>query len=267
MELQSGQYLGETPFRKALNGIIIARSQHRPHSRIPLHHHVNPHFTFVLEGGYTEVFRGQPQQFQRGDLIFHPAQAEHSNAFAQQAAACFNVEIGAECYAELGVELRQLDQYAVLTQPRQKSLLLNMVHEVKAPDTFSEAIVFGNALELAGLFLREQQTSRGVPPFVQLVKDFLADSPQGTATLTELSQLAQVSPAYLSREFHRAVGLTLGDYLRQAKVARACTLLAQRRLSTEDVAFETGFTDASHLNKVFQKVLGLSPTQYRRRIL
>jgi AraC family transcriptional regulator len=267
MELQTGQYLGETSFRKALHGIIIAQSQHVPYTKIPAHHHVNPHFTFVLEGRYTEVFEGQPRQYQRGDLIFHPAQAEHSNAFEQRATACFNVEIGAECYAGLGADLRRTGRYAVLSNPRQKSLLLNMVQEAKAPDAFSEAIVFGNALELAGLFLREQQAHRPEPPFVQRVKAVLADTPQLTPSLAELSQVAQVSPEYLCREFRRTVGITLGAYMRQRKVALACTLLAQRRLTTEEVAFETGFTDASHLNKVFRKVMGLSPTAYRQQLL
>jgi|GEM_PF-4930579 len=263
MELHSGQYLGATPLRKQLPGVIIAQSEHEAHSRIPPHYHTNPHFTLVMAGHYAEVCEGREHQYRRGDLIFHPAHTEHRNVFYQPPAACLNVEIAADCYNQLGRGLRDVRQYTTISNPQQKQLVLGIIRELKDADAFSEAIVLGKALELAGGFLRAQQP-RPEPRCVRLVKTLLADVPQHNPSLLELSRVAEVAPDYLCREFKRSVGLTLGEYMRRQKVARACTLLAQPALSTEEIAFRVGFADASHLNKAFQKVLGTSPSGYRQ---
>lgn len=81
-----------------------------------------------------------------------------------------------------------------------------------------------------------------------------------------LAQLAQVSglPAFsLLRGFARAYGLPPHAWLIQERVRRAQALLREG-LAPADVATEVGFTDQSHLNRHFKRVLGITPGSYRR---
>ncbi|MBC8083037.1 MAG: helix-turn-helix transcriptional regulator, partial [Hymenobacter sp.] len=72
---------------------------------------------------------------------------------------------------------------------------------------------------------------------------------------------------YLCRDFKRVTGRTPGEYLRHRKIARVCDLLAKPGLSTEEIAFQVGFADASHLSRVFKKVMGQAPAAYRKAVL
>ena len=266
MELQAGEYLGQVPSSIHLGGVILATSQHQLGATIPTHYHVNPHFTFVLEGRYEEAFASQRVQCRRGDLLYHPAGFEHFNCFPDEAATCFNVEISLSGLLP-GEGLRTMRQHQVLTTPHFKHLLRSIMQEAAQPDCFSEGVVVGLTLQLAGLFLREQRPRPAETRAVRRVKALLNDATERAPSLLEMSAAAGLSSAYLCREFKRATGLTPGEYARQQKVARACKLLAQPGLTTEEIAFRVGFTDASYLTRVFKKVMGTTPGAYRNLLL
>ncbi|MBO2012963.1 helix-turn-helix domain-containing protein [Hymenobacter negativus] len=265
MEMQAGQYMGQVPFSASMGGVILATSQHEFGAILPAHYHVNPHFTFVLEGRYEEAFAGQRVQCQRGDLLYHPAGCEHFNRFEHAGAACFNVEISPD-FLLPGKGLRAMQQQRVLEAPQMKQLLRSILQEVTQPDCFSESVVVGTALQLTGLFMREQSPRLAESQAIRRVKALLNDASSQALSLLEMSQTAGMSASYLCREFKRATGLTLGEYARQQKVARVCQLLAHTRLTTEEIAFEVGFTDASYLTRVFKKVMGITPGDYRKML-
>ena len=66
-------------------------------------------------------------------------------------------------------------------------------------------------------------------------------------------------------EFAAAVGHTVGAEIRCAGLARAKTLLETADLPLKHVAKIAGFTDASTLNRYFQRWTGTTATEYRRK--
>lgn len=83
--------------------------------------------------------------------------------------------------------------------------------------------------------------------------------------LDELAEMAGLSRSYFSRTFHEVVDMTLRDYLRAQKLARALELVRTSRRSLTDIAVESGFYDLPHLDKVFRQRLGTSPYNFRSR--
>ncbi|GAB3163422.1 helix-turn-helix domain-containing protein [Telluribacter humicola] len=267
MERQSGQYFGQVDLKKQVDNFYITTSQHAPQTIIPNHHHVNPYFTLVLEGIYKERVGSKVYTFRKGDVVFHPAEAEHSNQFDQSPALCFNVEVPLATtnqYADL--YLLPVDGYQAIDLPSVKSYMVCLLEEVQRTDAFSELIIGGIVRQLIGLFLRQSQLDRRASRWVDQVKAFINETPQQNLTLEQLSQLTGLSADYLCRHFSRTQGMTLGQYMRQQKVARACNLLEGTRMTTEEIAFELGFSDASHFNKVFKRIMSLSPSTYRHTI-
>lgn len=267
MERQSGQYFGQISLNRQVNEFIFALSQHPGQTTLPEHHHINPYFTLVLAGSYQERVGTKDYTFQKGDLVFHPAGAEHSNRFDRSTACCFNLEVpGATASSWSGSFLKRITRYHSVEQPQLKVLMARLWEEVQWADDYSELIMVGLAHELIGGFLRHQSLEQCPPRWVAQIKDYLRQMPQQNPSLDQLSQLTGVSTDFLCRQFSRSQGLTLGQYMRQQKVAQACELLTQTTLSMEEIAFELGLTDASHLNKVFKKVLDMSPSTYRRSV-
>jgi AraC-like DNA-binding protein len=82
-------------------------------------------------------------------------------------------------------------------------------------------------------------------------------------TLSELSDIADLSEFHLLRLFRATVGLPPHAYLIQKRIDHARGLLSQS-LPIVQVGLEAGFADQSHFTKWFKKIVGVTPGQYRR---
>ncbi|MBV9873822.1 MAG: helix-turn-helix transcriptional regulator [Verrucomicrobia bacterium] len=82
--------------------------------------------------------------------------------------------------------------------------------------------------------------------------------------LEELSKLVGYHPVHIARTFREFTGKTIGEFVRCARLDRARTLLADNRLSIAEIAQMAGFTDQSHLNRLFRRCYNLTPQEVRR---
>ncbi|PIF77434.1 AraC family transcriptional regulator [Variovorax sp. 54] len=81
----------------------------------------------------------------------------------------------------------------------------------------------------------------------------------GQIPLRELSALAFLSPDRLTHLFAQQVGVSIKRYALWTKVRRTVQQFTARRPLT-DVALVSGFTDAAHMSRTFQRYFGLSPS-------
>lgn len=78
-----------------------------------------------------------------------------------------------------------------------------------------------------------------------------------------LAEVAGMSRFHFTRQFTQATGISPGDYLQQTRVRHAARLLADPRLNIKEIADLSGFGSANYLSKVFRRVLGTSPREFR----
>ena len=69
----------------------------------------------------------------------------------------------------------------------------------------------------------------------------------------------------VAQAFRRRYGCTIGEYLRECRVARAASALRGRQPISSN-AHDSGFADHSHLSRVFRRVVGCTPAEYRRLV-
>jgi transcriptional regulator GlxA family with amidase domain len=79
----------------------------------------------------------------------------------------------------------------------------------------------------------------------------------------ELAGALSVSEDYLSRIFRQEMGISPWQYLNRYRVLRAKALLLQTSDDVKIVARRVGFTDPAYFSRVFHKITGCSPTEYR----
>ena len=72
-------------------------------------------------------------------------------------------------------------------------------------------------------------------------------------------------PSHLARSFQRAQGLSAGEYQRGLRIALARKALTDKQRSIADVAAMAGFHDQSHFARVFRRLTGETPRDYRHR--
>lgn len=75
-----------------------------------------------------------------------------------------------------------------------------------------------------------------------------------------------VSESHLRALFRQTVGVSLGKFIRQAKIFTACTLLRTSRLSVTAIAAECGYDSLYAFSRAFHNVMQTSPLQYRKRM-
>jgi len=80
-----------------------------------------------------------------------------------------------------------------------------------------------------------------------------------------LADSVNVSEDYLTRIFHREMGLSLWDYLNRLRIFIAANLLRSTDDTIQDIAYRTGFQDHAYFCRVFKKIYGVPPGQLRKQ--
>ena len=85
------------------------------------------------------------------------------------------------------------------------------------------------------------------------------------AALSLLAETSGLEQRTFLRRFQKATGLTATDYAQRLRVAKAQELLQFGQKPIERVAWEVGYSDPGAFRKVFLRIVGLTPGDYRQR--
>lgn len=125
--------------------------------------------------------------------------------------------------------------------------------------------IFAQHLSLISNQIVVQQRS-AEPPVITKAKEYIASHQMEDLTLTEVARAVNTSTFYFCKMFKKVTGLNFTDYVSRIRIERAKNLLLNRNLRISEIAYEVGFQSLTHFNRVFKKILGVSPTQYRARL-
>ncbi|MFA5687755.1 MAG: AraC family transcriptional regulator [Kiritimatiellales bacterium] len=85
--------------------------------------------------------------------------------------------------------------------------------------------------------------------------------------LERLCTLARLQPANLCRQFKKYTGVSIGDYLKQYRLAAAMHQLRNSGDKILTVCSDCGFSDIANFNRTFRRAIGKTPTEYRSSCL
>ncbi|MBW3078690.1 AraC family transcriptional regulator [Bifidobacterium simiiventris] len=97
------------------------------------------------------------------------------------------------------------------------------------------------------------------------VRDWLNDHFTERITLDSLAARFFVNKYYLSRIFKESFGMTITDYVRYKRATEAKRLLRFTDLGIDEIAAEVGVHDANYFSRMFRKIEGMSPRDYRAK--
>lgn len=86
-------------------------------------------------------------------------------------------------------------------------------------------------------------------------------------TLNDVADKVGLSPNYVSTLFHDECGLTLMDYIVAKRIEKARELLQELSMNVGEVRTRVGYSNISHFNRTFKKIVGVTPGEYRNRIV
>lgn len=94
----------------------------------------------------------------------------------------------------------------------------------------------------------------------EYIKEHLTDD----LNLRLVADKVGVSTAYLSTLFTQHLGCGFIDYLNKTRIEYACNYMQDGTMKIYEIAFKVGFHDEKYFSRVFKKVMGQSPSEYRR---
>lgn len=115
---------------------------------------------------------------------------------------------------------------------------------------------------VAGVMRKRPATVRFVvPSAIRIAQEMMDDDPAGAISLSDLARASSLSRFQVLRAFFKATGMTPHAYLVQRRIHLARRLMAVGTPLAE-AALASGFSDQSHMTRVFVSKYGISPGSY-----
>jgi AraC-like DNA-binding protein len=117
---------------------------------------------------------------------------------------------------------------------------------------------------ISNQILVQQENSE--PPLITRAKRYIEEKQTEDISLTEVAKAVNTSTFYFCKMFKKATGLHFTEYVSRVRIEKAKNLLLNPNLRISEVAYEIGFQSLTHFNRVFKKITGQSPTEFRNQL-
>jgi AraC-like DNA-binding protein len=111
------------------------------------------------------------------------------------------------------------------------------------------------------------QQENSEPPVITRAKEYIHEHQTEELSLGQVAKAVNTSTFYFCKMFKKVTGINFTDYLSRVRIEKSKNLLLNPNLRVSEIAFEVGFQSLTHFNRVFKKILGQSPTEYRGQLL
>lgn len=101
------------------------------------------------------------------------------------------------------------------------------------------------------------------PDFVTKTTRYMRANIGNRLTLGDFAAIHNLSASHFSALFRKSTGMSPVDYFIQLKMQRACQLLYDQNYRIKEVALAVGYDDQYFFSRIFKRLMGVSPVQYR----
>ena len=110
------------------------------------------------------------------------------------------------------------------------------------------------------------QQDNAEPPVITKAKDYIRAHQAEELRLGQVAKAVNTSTFYFCKMFKKVAGVNFTDYLSRVRIEKSKELLLNPNLRISEIAYEVGFQSLTHFNRVFKRILGQSPTDYRSKL-
>jgi two-component system response regulator YesN len=174
---------------------------------------------------------------------------------------------------EMDIKLKVLE---FILYAEQKAFLSGMTYYFRyRKDYLPTLIDIDNYVQLRTWFLdkvteacrniitkKEKQAS----DVISKAKDFIEENYRKDISLDDVSRTVDISSYYFSKLFKEETGENFIEYLTNIRIENAKKLLQNRDLSIKNICVDTGYGDPNYFSRIFKKLVGVTPTEYRERM-
>ena len=110
------------------------------------------------------------------------------------------------------------------------------------------------------------ESQNAEPPLVQRARDYIAQHKTEPLSLSAVAKAAGASVFHFCKIFHKTTGLKFTDYVARVRLEEARTQLLNPNRRISEVAYDVGFQSLTQFNRMFKRVFGQSPSEFRQHL-
>jgi len=246
------------------SSMTVAELCFPPGARLPRHAHRPATITITLEGAFETSLAVRTYHNPLHAVLAKPAGEPHGNAFGDGVRLLMlSVDPTSD---EFGCCRKAFEEILHAVDVRAGALAAAIAAELAEPDDLTPLALAGLSREVLATVARLSPVRPdSLRPFwLRRALDFVQVNLCSPLGLRQLASMCSVHPIYFARAFRAHTGESLGGYVRKLRVERAAAMLGGSGEAIAEIALSLGFSDQSHLTRVFRRVTGRTPGSYRR---
>lgn len=110
------------------------------------------------------------------------------------------------------------------------------------------------------------EKSNAEPPLVLKAREYIEKHKNEELSLADVAKAAGASVFHFCKVFHKVTGLKFTDYVARVRLEDARNRLLNPNLRISEIAYDVGFQSLTQFNRIFKRVFGQSPTDFRARL-
>lgn len=99
---------------------------------------------------------------------------------------------------------------------------------------------------------------------IRIAKQYISNHYNQPLTLEIVSSEIGFNATYFSSIFKKETGMNFSDYLKKIRIDNAKNILLNTDQSVEDVSYAVGYSDIKYFSRLFKKLTGVTPTEFRK---
>lgn len=141
------------------------------------------------------------------------------------------------------------------------------VLKIAIMDELTEALgkAIGKLLKLKKEVEKEEVAIPEQKTLLQQIEQYVEQNYKSKISLDEIADELHVNRSYLSRFYKNKTGVNLFDEILKLRIESAKEYLLKTDMKTYEVSEAVGFEDAGYFSKMFKKIMGVSPKEFRKR--
>lgn len=247
------------PKRLSFDRFTVEDSVYPPFLYMPPHTDKLPRISIILDGELQELHDSQNITASRGSLVIKPNHVVHENFFGDKPVRSLSISFhDKELFNE------HFENWQWIKHPKVNVLGIRFWAAAKNIKDEENLMLCLSELMSAVATLRHDTNKPiyWIAELERLIEEGFCDAEK----INELSQKLSLHRVYVSRAFKKYHGATPVEFRKYVKLSAAFFDIVLSNKSLAGIAYDSGFSDQSHMTREFIRYLGNTPAQLRRQM-
>lgn len=281
----------KTKITSYLNSSISVLSREESFFQAPFHSHPELELVYIKESYGKRIIGNSVAPFESGDMVFLGSDIPHvwlnDEIYYQDInklkAKAIVVYFNKDLFGPAFYELKEAQKINTLFNRGIRGLSINGKTNKLIAKKLEQLVTKKNFEIIVGLFeilsiLSESNDLSFInneaytPINDQIKNDRLSDvfeyvnkNYKEDISLVEIARIANLTPTSFCRMFKLKAKKSFVEHLNEIRVANACKFLIETDMGMSEIAYQCGYKTASNFNRLFKKLTGTTPKEYRKK--